>query len=168
LPLAPRTIALLRLTLHLPPELPSPDAEQVRAAVEALLHAAKAEGGLTVRHCCGVVAVFGVAGPSPDDAGLALRAARAALTAVENLGGGFTGRAAIDLGSALVGNIGGVDAYELAVLGEMVERLERILAVVAPGEILAGPGASGLAGAEPAGWMQVGAEEIRVARVGRG
>jgi hypothetical protein len=167
LPLAQRTVALLRLSLHVPPELPAPDADRVRAAVETLLRAALAEGGLALRHCCGVLAVFGAAGQSPDDADFALRAARAALTAVEHLDGAFTARAAIDLGTVLLGNLGGADRTELAALGEVAERTERILALAAPGEILTGPGASGLAGLEPAAWMQVGGQEIRVARAGR-
>ena len=167
LPLARRTVALLRLSLHLRPELAAPEPDQVHAALEALERAARAEGGLAIRHCAGVLAVFGAAAPSPEDAALALRAARAALAAVERLGDGFTARAAIDEGAVLVGNAGGAEGFELAALGEVAERTERILWLAAPGEILVGPGAAALAGLEPATWMQVGAMELRVARAGR-
>jgi hypothetical protein len=167
LPLAMRTLALLRLALHLPPELAAPEPDHVHAALLALERAARDEGGLAVRHGAGVLAVFGADGSSPGDAGRALRAARAALAAVERLGDGFTARAAIDEGAVVFGNAGGADGFDLAALGEVAERLERILWLAAPGEILAGPGAAGLAGLEPPTWMQVGAVELRVARAGR-
>jgi hypothetical protein len=66
-----------------------------------------------------------------------------------------------------VGNAGGPERFELTALGEVAERTERILWLAAPGEILTGPGAAGLAGLEPATWMQVGAVELRVARAER-
>ncbi|HYD39654.1 MAG TPA: FHA domain-containing protein [Anaeromyxobacter sp.] len=167
LPLAPRTVTLLRLALHLRPELAAPEPDRVHAALERLERAARDEGGLAVRHGAGVLAVFGPAGSTPRDGELALRAARAALAAVERLGDGFTARAAIDEGAVLVGNAGGAEGFELAALGEVAERTERILWLAAPGEILVGPGAAALAGLEPATWMQVGAMELRVARAGR-
>jgi class 3 adenylate cyclase len=166
LPLATRTVALLRMALHVSKAVAAPDAERVRGAVETLQRAALAEGGLVLRHCCGLLAVFGAVGPSPDDADFALRAARAARADVESLGG-FTARAALDRGSVLIGNVGGPDSFELAALGEVAERIERVLALAAPGEILAGPGATGMLGLDPASWVRVGSEEIRVARAGK-
>jgi class 3 adenylate cyclase len=159
-------VALLRLVLHLP-STPAPDAELVRTAVETLHRAALAEGGLVIRQGGGALAVFGVAGPSPDDAEFALRAARAAVVDVESLGGGLAVRAAVDAGPALVGNVSGAEGFEPAALGEAPERLERVLALARPGEILVGPGAAGCAGVSAPEKMSVGGAELLVARAER-
>ena len=151
LPLAARQVALLRLALHLPATSPAPDGDLVRAGLDALTRAALNEGGLVVRlGGSGALVVFGLAGPSPDDADFALRAARAARDDVAGVGGGLGIRASVDAGEVLLGNVSGPEGFELAVLGEVAERTERVLAMALPGEILVGPGAAGASGLEPA------------------
>lgn len=167
LPFGARPVALLRLAIHVPSTSSAPDAELVRAASETLHRAVLAEGGTPIRHGAGALAVFGVSGPSPDDADFALRAARAAVADVENLGGGLTARAAVDAGEALVGNVRGGDGFELTALGELVERAERVLTLAAPGEILVGPGVTDLAMVEPRVQRTVGAAELWVGRAER-
>jgi hypothetical protein len=164
LPFGLRPVALLRLAIHVRSTGPAPDAALVRAGVETLQRAVLAEGGLLLRQGGGVLAVFGAAGPSPDDADFAVRAARAAVADVGNLGGGLTARAAVDAGPALVGHVGGPDGLELAALGEAPERLEQVLALAAPGEILVGPGAASTSGLEPPAIASVGGVALTVAR----
>jgi FHA domain len=136
-----RDATLLRLALQVVPGPRSPDAAAVRSALEAATRAVLNEGGVAVRlGGAGVLAVFGLTGASADDATRALRAARAARQEVRALGAGFDVRVAVDGGALLAGNLGGPDAFELAVLGEAGERVERVLAAAAGGEILAGPG----------------------------
>lgn len=165
LPLARRQVVLLRLALHLPAGAAAPDAALVRGAIETLQRAAIAEGGLAVASGLGVLALFGVAGPSPDDADFAVRAARAALADVANLDGELSARAAVDAGAALVGSLGGADGLALAALGEPAERVERVLALAGPGEILVGPGAAAAAGTPPPVAVKLGELELPVARV---
>jgi class 3 adenylate cyclase len=167
LPLEPRPVALLRLAIHVSSLSPAPEAHQVRSAVEILQRAALAEGGVVLRQAGGALAVFGVAGPSPDDADSALRAARTALDQVEALGGGLAARAALDAGPVLLGNPYGAGGVELAALGEVADRSERLLAVAGPGEILVGPGAAGAVGASAPVAMTIGGAELSVARAAR-
>lgn len=165
LPLAPRAVALLRMTLHLRAGASAPDGEVVRAAGEALQRAALGEGGLVNPVGAGaLLAVFEAADGSPDAADRALRAARAARREVADLGGGLALRAALDGGPVVLGDVGDDDARALTVLGEVAERSERILALAEPGEILVGPGAAGTLGLEPGAKRRVGGEEIEVAR----
>ena len=163
LPLAPRPVALVRLALHMPCAAP-PDAELVRTALDALLRAGLNEGGLATRVGGGVLAIFGASAPSPDDVEVALRAAEAACLEVPALGAGLAVRAAVDAGPVLLGNLGGRDAFELAALGEVAERTERVLALAGPGEILVGPGAISAGRVERVFAARVGAEEMEIGR----
>jgi hypothetical protein len=162
--LAQRTVALLRLALHLGPEGAAPPAEGLRAALDALIRAALHEGGLCARAgASGALAVFGLSGPSPDDVDFALRAARSARASVRALSLGLDVRAAVDSGLTLVGNVSGPDGFELSALGDAAERVERILALAAGGEILAGPGAvHGFGLGEPF-MVRMGGSELAVA-----
>ena len=71
----------------------------------------------------------------------------------------------MDRGPVRVGNVSGPEGFELAALGEVAERLERVLALAGPGTILVGPGAVDAAGLEPSGTVQAGGEELAVARL---
>jgi hypothetical protein len=165
LPLAPRTVALLRLALHLAPEAGAPEADRIQAALDGLCRAVLDQGGVAVRlGGAGALGVFGLAGPSPDDAEFALRAARAARTDLAAQGGGLQLRAALDAGEVLLGNVGSREGFELAVLGPVAERLEQVLALAAPGELLLGPGGAGAAGLEAEEAVRLGGAELRVAR----
>jgi hypothetical protein len=166
LPLAERPIALLRLALQLSAGAPAPTAEGVRAAIEALVRATLHEGGLSVRvGGAGTLAAFGLSGPSPDDVDFALRAARGARASVRSLKLGLDVRAAVDAGPILVGNVSGPEGFELAALGEATERIERVLALAGPGEILAGPGATEGSGLGAPALIRLGADELAVARL---
>jgi class 3 adenylate cyclase len=57
-------------------------------------------------------------------------------------------RLAVDAGPALAGLVAGQEGAELVALGEAPERVERLIAVAAPGEILVGAGVP--ADADPA------------------
>jgi class 3 adenylate cyclase len=163
-PLAPRPVALLRVALHAARASPAPGSAAVRAALDGVARSALNEGGLAVRFAgTGVLAVFGLGGPSADDATRAIRAARAARATVRSLGTALDVRAAVDRGLVLVGNVGGPEGFELAALGEAAERVERVLALAAPGEVLAGPGAIGSEGLGPAVTSRVGELELEVA-----
>ncbi len=165
LPVAPRNVVLLRMTLHLPASAPPPAAEAIRSAVESLQRAALNHGGLAIRMgACGVLAAFGASGPTPDDAGFALLAAREARDLIGSLGAGMALRAAVDGGPVVLGNVS-AESFELTVLGETAERTERILTIAKPGEIVVGPGVNGAAGLRPVRRVRLGGEEIGVARV---
>lgn len=164
--LATRTVALLRVVLHLPAQAQNPDAEAIRIALDGMARATRAQRGILIRQGgTGVLAVFGLAQPSPDDAEAALRAARATRAVVRGLDAGLDVRIAVDRGPVLVGNVSGPEGFELAALGEVAERLERVLALAGPGTILVGPGAVDAAGLEPSGTVQAGGEELAVARL---
>jgi pSer/pThr/pTyr-binding forkhead associated (FHA) protein len=164
-PVAPRNVVLLRMALHLASPAAPPDADEIRGAVEALRRAALNQGALVVRMgACEVLAVFGAAGASPDDADFALRAAREARDAVHQLDASMALRAALDGGPAVLGNVSGPDGFDVTVLGEVAERTERILSLAPPCEILVGPGASGAQDLAPAQEVRLGGEDVPVAR----
>ncbi len=164
LPVAPRTVVLLRMTLHLPSSASPPAGEAIRNAVESLHRAALNEGALLIRMgACGALAVFGARGSSPDDAGSALRAAREAREGIDALGSGMALRAAVDGGPVVLGNVSG-ESFEVTVLGEVAERTERILSIARPGEIVVGPGVKGLPDVGPARRIRLGGQELAVAR----
>ena len=168
LPLAQRTVALLRLALQLGPGAAAPSSEGLRAALDALVRATLHEGGLCVRvGGAGALAVFGLSGPSPDDVDFALRAARSARASVRALALGLDVRAAVDAGLTLVGNVSGPEGFELSALGEAADRVERVLALAGGGEILAGPGAASGAGLGEAATIQLGATALSVAKLAR-
>jgi class 3 adenylate cyclase len=165
LPLAPRTVALLRLALHLPPAASAPEGDRLQVALDGLCRAVLDQGGVAVRlGGAGALGVFGLAGPSPDDAEFALRAARAARADLAGLDGELQLRVALDAGEVLLGNVGSREGFELAALGEVAERLEQVLALAAPGELLLGPGAIDAVGAPGAEVVRLGGAELRVAR----
>ena len=165
LPLGNRTVALLRMTIHLSSSALAPDPEILRAAVETLHRSALNEGGLVVRlGASGLLAVFGATDPSAEDADLALRAAKAACEELDAQPGGLAARAAVEAGTVCLGNMSGADGFELAVLGEVAERVDRVLALAGPGEILIGPGALHAVKVPHAARRQVRGEEIGVAR----
>ena len=164
-PIAARNVVLLRMALHLANPAAPPDADDIRGAVEALRRAALNQGGLVVRMgACEVLAVFGAAGASPDDADFALRAAREARAAVHQLDASMAMRAALDGGPAVLGNVSGPEGFDVTVLGEVAERAERILSLAAPGEVLVGPGANGAPDLTPARTVRLGDEDVPVAR----
>jgi len=148
--LALRPVVLLRMSLHAIGVAGSPDAAaRVRAAVEAAARAALDEGAVVGRLASvGVLALFGVTGPSPEDAARAVRAARTARATVRRLGG-IDLRAAVDAGPVLAGNAGGGPGAEVAALGAAADRCERLVALARAGDVVIGPGAA--AAAESAG-----------------
>ncbi|HSN92008.1 MAG TPA: FHA domain-containing protein, partial [Anaeromyxobacteraceae bacterium] len=78
---------------------------------------------------------------------------------------GLRVRVAVDAGPAVAGNLAGPGGLELAAVGEPAERTERLLALAAPGEILAGAGLRGQPGlvAEPV--EEMGGTAVEVYRV---
>jgi pSer/pThr/pTyr-binding forkhead associated (FHA) protein len=120
---------------------PTPAAARVlRDALDGMASAA-ADAGAAVGRLAGVgiLAVFGLEGPTPKDVPAALEAARAARATVRELGG-LDLRAGIERGPVLAGRAAG--RAELTVLGEAAERAERLLALARPGERLVGAGAA--------------------------
>lgn len=166
LPVAPRPVVLLRMALHLSSAEEGPTTGAIRSAIESLQRAALGKGGLVLRlGACGALAVFGAAGPSADDADVAVRAAQTARDEIAKLGAGIGVRCAVDGGPVLLGNVDGPDGFELTVLGEVAERTERVLALAAPGEIVVGPGATKAAGLGAIKRVSIGGQVIGVARV---
>jgi pSer/pThr/pTyr-binding forkhead associated (FHA) protein len=166
IPLSSRHVALLRVALHVAPGGPAPASAEVRAALDGTARAALNEGGLAVRLAgSGVLALFGLTGPSSDDAARAVRAARTARATIRSLGAALDLRAAVEQGPVFAGNVGGPEGFELTALGEAADRVERVLALARPGEILAGPGAAGAAGSPgpgPGAAARVAALELKV------
>jgi class 3 adenylate cyclase len=165
--LAPRPATVLRMALDAAGLESVPDAsERLRTALDAAARAALEEGGAVARLAgVGVLALFGLAGASPEDALAALRAARTARRAV-HAEQGLDLRAAIESGPVLAGNAAGGAGFELAVLGPAAERAERLLALARQGEIVAGPGAGPAAGLQRAGLVRAGDAEIELFREG--
>jgi len=163
--LAPRPATVLRMAIDAAGIDGLPGApERLRAALDAAARAALEAGGVVTRLAgVGVLALYGLAGASPDDAGRALAAARAARRAVRAQGG-LDLRAAVDAGPVLAGNAAGAAGFELAALGPTAERAERLLAVASRGEILAGPGAAQAGGLVRLGLLRLGQAEVEVFR----
>jgi class 3 adenylate cyclase len=112
----------------------------------------------------GVLAVFGLGGPTPDDATDALATAREARRALHE-SGGLALRAGIESGPVLaVASRGRAPEGTLTVLGPAAERAEKLAALARPGEILAGPGASGAEGLRSVGIVWLGDLELEVFR----
>jgi class 3 adenylate cyclase len=160
-----RAATVLRMAIDAAGVDALPDAgERLRAGIEAAADAAVEAGGVVARLAgVGVLAVFGLGGAETGDAAAAVLAARAARRAVR-AAGGLELRAGIESGPALAGNSAPNAGFELAALGPAAERAERLLALAAGGEILAGPGAGAAAGLERAGLVRIGAFEIEVFR----
>jgi hypothetical protein len=163
--LALRPVVLLRMSLHAIGLAGSPDAAmRVRAAVEAAARAALDEGGVVGRLASvGVLALFGLTGPAPEDAARAVRAARAARATIRRLGG-IDLRAAVDAGPLLAGNAGGGPGAELAALGAVAERCERLAALAHAGDIVVGPGAAGAAASAGAALGELGGIAVEILR----
>jgi class 3 adenylate cyclase len=146
---------------------PEATAAAIRAGLDALARAVLAEGGAAVRVAgTGLVALFGLALPQPDAGERALRAARALRGQVRALGlAGLDVRAAVDAGPLLAGNLAGLRGLELAAVGEAAERAERLLALAAPGEVLAGAGLRGQPGLVAEAVEEIGGTTVEVFRV---
>jgi len=162
---APRRATVLRMAIDAAELDGLPGAaKRAREAIEAAAAAALDTGGMVSRLAgVGVLALYGLAGPSDDDAERALRAARAARRAVRERGG-LDLRAAVDTGPVLAGDAGEHGGFDLVALGPAAERAERLLALAGPGEILAGPGAASTPGLARLGLRAVGPVEIEVFR----
>jgi len=156
--LALRPATVLRISLHAVGVAGAPDAAaRIRGALEACARAAAEEGGV-VSHLGGIglLALYGLTGQSAEDVARALRAARNARGLVRAIGG-LELRAGVDVGPVLAGNTGSASGPELCALGATADRAERLVALAAPGEILAGAGAAASA---PTGLGKVGMKEI--------
>lgn len=142
---------------------PTPASAQVlRDALDAAAGAGASAGAAVARLAgVGVLAVFGLDAPAPDDVGHALVAARAARAAVR-AAGGLELRAGIERGPVVAGRAAG--RAELAVLGQAAERAERLAALARPGEILVGAGAATGRGLRRVGVVRLGEAELEVFR----
>jgi hypothetical protein len=156
--LALRPATVLRIALHAVGVAGAPDAAtRIRGALEACARAVAEEGGLVSQlGGVGLLALYGLGGQSAEDAARALRAARSARALVRAIGG-LELRASVDVGPVLAGTIGTASGPELCALGVTAERAERLVALAAPGEILAGAGAAASA---PTGLGKVGTKEL--------
>jgi class 3 adenylate cyclase len=137
-------------------------ADRVRAGLDAAA-AAGVEAGGVVAHLAGIglLVIFGLEGPpEPDDPERAVSVARSARQAL--LAKGVSMRAAVDTGHVLAGRPGGVGRFDLVALGPAAERVERLLALARPGEILAGAGAAPARGLTRLGLVTVGGTELEV------
>lgn len=163
--LVPRQATVLRMSVDAAGiEALSGAAERLRAALHAAEQSAANEGAAVARLAgVGVLAVFGLGGPSPEDATRAIAAARAARRAVRAQGG-LDLRAAVESGPVLVDEGGAAGLPELIALGAAAETAERLLALAVRGEILVGPGASGVEGLVRVGVRSAGALEVEVFR----
>jgi class 3 adenylate cyclase len=141
-------------------------AEALRAAMDELARAVLDEGGAALRVAgTGVAALFGLPRPQPDAGARALRAARAIRQRVRRLGhAGLDVRVAVDAGPMVAGNLAGAGGFELAAVGEAAERTERLLALAAPGEILAGAGLRAQPGLVAEAVEEIGGTTIEVFR----
>jgi class 3 adenylate cyclase len=157
--LAHRPLVVLRASLHVPALQAAPEtAERLRAALDVVSQAALDEGAAVARLASvGVLALFGLAGLSTQDAVRALHAARTATAAVRRLGG-VDLRVGVDAGPVLAGDAGGPSGHELTALGAAADRAERLASAAAPGEILVGPGAA--SALEVAGLARVGTRDV--------
>jgi class 3 adenylate cyclase len=159
--LAPRPATVLRMAIDSIGIDALPNApDRLRAALEAAARAALEAGGVVTRLAgVGVLALFGLTGPSADDAPRAIAAARAARRGVR-AEGGLDLRAAVDSGPVLAGNAAGTAGFELAALGPVAERTERLLAQATRGEILVGPGVGAIEGIVRVGLVRLGDTEV--------
>jgi class 3 adenylate cyclase len=136
----------------------------LRAAVERISGLALERGAAVARLAgVGVLAVFGLGGPTPDDAPDALATARDARRALRE-SGALELRAGVESGPVLAVR-GRAGAGDLAVLGPAAERAERLAALARPGEILAGPGASEAEGLRRVGIVRLADLELEVFRL---
>jgi hypothetical protein len=163
--LAPRPATVLRMAIDAAGIDTLPGApDRLRGALEAAARAALDGGGVVTRlGGVGVLALFGLAGASGDEAARAIGAARAARRGVR-AAGGLDLRAAVDTGVVLAGNAAAQSSFELAALGPIAERVERLLGRAARGEILVGPGIGARDGVVRVGPVRLGDDDVEVFR----
>jgi FHA domain-containing protein len=138
---AQRPLALLRISLGVAPGASPPDAAALRAAIEVVTAEARRHGGRTTRlGSVAAVVAFGFGGPAPDDGARALRTAETVRRLLRAQAPGLPARLAVDAGPALAGMLAGNDGAELVALGEIAERVERLVGAASAWEILVGPG----------------------------
>jgi hypothetical protein len=136
-----RPLALVRLSLGIPPGAASPKAETLHAALDLAARVARRHGGRATRlGSSASVAIFGFGGPAPDDAKRALQTARAVRDELHALTPGLSLRFGVDAGPALAGMVSGLDGSEIIAFGDAPDRVEQLALLAAPGEILVGPG----------------------------
>ena len=91
----------------------------------------------------GLGALFGAPHSHPDDAERAVRAAAAALAAIERLGAArgvaLQGRAGVNTGVVIAGSIGSGRVRDYTVMGSAVNLAARLEAAARPGEVWVGP-----------------------------
>ena len=162
--LAPRPATVLRMAIDAAGIDGLPGApDRLRAALDAAARAALEGGGIVTRlGGVGVLALFGLTGPSAEDAARAVAAARAARRGVR-AAGGLDLRAAVETGPVLAGNAG-TAGLELAALGPAAERAERLLAHARRGEIVGGPATAAVDGLVSSGLVRLGDTEVEVFR----
>jgi class 3 adenylate cyclase len=162
-PLVHADATVLRMAVDAVGLEPTPGSAKVlRDALDAAASAASSAGAAVARLAgVGVLAVFGLDGPAPDDALHALAAARAAREAVRQAGG-LDLRAGIESGPVVAARAAG--RSELAVLGQAAERAERLAALARPGEILVGAGAARGRRLRRVGEVRLGETELEVFR----
>ena len=123
-------------------------AERTLALQRALAAIARAEGAaVDERIDGGIMAVFGLAQPRPDAAAVALRCARAMLERAAALESAhdlprLQVKIGVENGRVVTGNFGSAGCPELRTVGDAVDTAVRLAWEAAPGEALAGPGAS--------------------------
>jgi class 3 adenylate cyclase len=139
--LLPGEATLLRLAVDVTSAEPAPAAGRLLRDALGAAATAAAGAGAAVSPIAGVglLAVFGLDGPVPDDVLRALAVARATRAAVREAGG-LDLRAGIETGPVMAGRAD--ERSPLTVLGQAAERTERLVAVARPGEILVGTGAA--------------------------
>ena len=91
----------------------------------------------------GLIALFGAPRAHPDDEHRAVRAAHAAVRAIEKVGRerGFPlqGRAGVNTGIVIAGSVGSGRASDYTVMGSAVNLAARLEAAAEPGEVWVGP-----------------------------
>ncbi len=91
----------------------------------------------------GLIALFGAPHSHPDDPERAVKAAAAALRAIENVGRtkGFTlkGRAGVNTGVVIAGAIGSGRVRDYTVMGSAVNLAARLESAAVPGQVFVGP-----------------------------
>jgi class 3 adenylate cyclase len=124
------------------------DPEQVRDLADDVLTVVAAvieeyDGYVDAFRGDGLVALFGAPHSHPDDAERAVRAADAALTAIERIGAvrgiPLRGRAGVNTGVVIAGSIGSGRVRDYTVMGSAVNLAARLEAAARSGEVWVGP-----------------------------
>jgi len=123
------------------------DAELVRDLADEVLRAASRaieneDGYVAALRGDGLMAVFGAPRSHPDDPERAVRAAAAALVAIERLGEArgrpLQGRAGVNTGTVIAGTVGAGRASEYTVMGSAVNLAARLEEAAEPGRVWVG------------------------------